>query len=486
MKSRTNSTWGGRFSQAPDQLLRDFTESVSCDSRIAVQDILCSLAHAAMLHKQGILTRKEYTSIRKHLQNIHKEIVSGKLVWKTELEDVHMNIESELTRRTAAGAKLHTGRSRNDQVATDLKLWILDTSASLRGDIRLMQTALLLWAQRQGHFIIPGYTHLQRAQPILLAHHLLAYIEMLQRDIGRFLDCEKRTRSCPLGSGALAGSTLPLDRNHTAKELGFIDSNGRPLLTANSLDAVSDRDHAVEFLSACALCGIHISRLCEDLVLWSTSEFCFIRIGDAFTTGSSLMPQKKNPDIAELARGKTGRLIGNLVNLLVTLKALPLSYNRDLQEGKPPVFDSAETLSRTLQVLAAMIHNTNAIQSNCEAAASDPLLLATDVADELVRHGVPFRDAHHIVGAAVAYSEKNNCSLFNIPEQEAKKISPLLPKALSAANKPPKHQLKKRNMPGAPNPELVKKEILRWQKILASSSKESSSTLRASHTTRSN
>lgn len=466
--SKTNPAWGGRFSQAPDTLVHQFTESLSFDRRLAPWDIRGSLAHAAMLRKCGIITTGEFSAIKKHLQQISRDITQGRFPWREELEDVHMNIEAELTHRTAAGAKLHTGRSRNDQVATDLKLWLLDTSASLRKDIQNLQFSLLNWAARQGQILIPGYTHLQRAQPVLLGHHLLAYIEMLQRDKERLIDCEKRARICPLGSGALAGSTLPLDREATAAELGFTDAKGRKLLTANSLDAVSDRDHAVEFLAACALCGIHLSRFAEDLILWSTTEFNFIRIGDAFTTGSSLMPQKKNPDVAELTRGKCGRLVGNLISLLVTLKALPLSYNRDLQEDKPPLFDSADTLSITLRVLAAMIYDTQALPETCEAAAADPLLLATDVADELVRRGIPFREAHHIVGTAVAYAEKHQISLFEIPSNAATKISPLLPEALNAVNKLPAIQLRKRTMPGAPNPNLLKKQIQRWKTILSS------------------
>jgi argininosuccinate lyase len=467
MPQTKQSTWGGRFDEAPAELLRDFTESVSFDKRLAPHDIRGSIAHARMLQKIGLLTRAEFQSIQKNLQSIAKEIISGKFSWDTALEDVHMNIEAELTRRTPAGAKLHTGRSRNDQVATSLKLWLLDDIRQTQNHIRLLQKSLLTWAERDGFTLLPGYTHLQRAQPILLAHHLLAYIEMLERDHQRFSDTAKRAKKCPLGSGALAGSTLPLNRELTAKTLGFADDRGRPLLATNSLDAVSDRDHIVEYLSAAALCGVHLSRLAEDLIIWSTAEFSFIRIGDAYTTGSSLMPQKKNPDIAELARGKAGRLVGNLVNLLVTLKALPLSYNRDLQEDKPPLFDTSDTLHATLRVLAAMLDNTSVLREKCTNAASDPLLLATDVADELVMLGVPFRQAHHIVGEAVAFSEKNNISLFHIPAEQAQKIHPKLSTALARANQPPIQQLTKRKMPGAPHPALIKKQLSHWRKKIA-------------------
>ncbi len=466
MPPRKDLPWGGRFSEASADLLLEYTQSISFDQRLAQYDIKGSIAHARMLQKIGLLTRAEFHAIQKNLHDIANEIKTGKFHWDPTLEDVHMNIEVELTRRTPAGAKLHTGRSRNDQIATSIKLWLLDDVRMIQKHIRLLQKSLLAWSEREGFTLIPGYTHLQRAQPILLAHHLLAYVEMLERDYDRFADAAKRAKKCPLGSGALAGSTLPLDRELTAKTLGFTDKHGRALLTCNSLDAVSDRDHIVEYLSAAALCGVHLSRLAEDLIIWSTSEFSLIRINDAFTTGSSLMPHKKNPDVAELARGKTGRLIGNLVNILVTLKALPLSYNRDLQEDKPPLFDTSDTLHATLKTLAAMINNTKTLQEKCVTAASDPLLLATDVADQLVTLGIPFRQAHHIVGEAVAYCEKKMISLFHLSEEEAQKIHPKLPIALASVNQPLLEQLAKRKMIGAPNPALIKKQIHYWRKKL--------------------
>ena len=317
-----------------------------------------------------------------------------------------MNIEAELTRRVPAGAKLHTARSRNDQVALDVRLWLRDEIVLLLGEIADLQRALVSLGEKNADVLIPGYTHLQRAQPVYLAHHLLAYVEMLERDCERLWDCHSRVNVCPLGSGALAGSTLPLDREFVARLLGFVDASGRPQLTQNSMDAVSDRDFAVEFCAAAALLAVHFSRLAEDLILWASAEFNFIKIADAYTTGSSLMPQKKNPDIAELARGKSGRVIGNLVALLTLLKGLPMTYNRDLQEDKERLFDTADTVRATTRLMAAMLRNTKVNRAACAAAAGDPALLATDLADYLVRKGMPFRQAHHVVGAVVALAEK--------------------------------------------------------------------------------
>jgi argininosuccinate lyase len=324
----------GRFAGGPAADAARFTESVSFDRRLWRHDILGSMAHAGMLQRIGVLTRPELKSIVRHLDAIGREIAAGKFRWQPGLEDVHMNIEAELTRRAPAGAKLHTGRSRNDQVALDLRLWLRDEIVELDAETRSLQKALARLAEKHVNVLIPGYTHLQRAQPVSLAHHLLAYVEMLARDQQRLADGFFRLNICPLGSGAIAGSTLPLDRPLVARLLGFTDAGGRPRLTQNSMDAVSDRDFVIEFCAAAALLAVHLSRLAEDLILWATAEFNFIRIDDAYTTGSSLMPQKRNPDIAELARGKTGRVIGNLVSLLTLLKGLPLAYNRDLQEDK--------------------------------------------------------------------------------------------------------------------------------------------------------
>jgi argininosuccinate lyase len=451
--------WGGRFSQSPTEAVREFTCSLDVDRRLYDQDIRGSLAHARMLRGVGLLTSGELKEIEKGLRTIRDQIESGRFRWKTELEDVHMNIESALTRLTPAGAKLHTGRSRNDQVATDMRLWVMEECGHVGSDIRKLQKSLCRMAEDQREILIPGYTHLQRAQPVYMAHHLLAYVEMLERDAGRFRDVAKRADVLPLGSGALAGSTLPLDRKAVAGELGF------SRISANSLDAVSDRDFMVEFLSAAALLGVHLSRLAEDFILWASAEFGFIRIGDAYTTGSSLMPQKKNPDVAELVRGKTGRLCGNLQSLLVTLKGLPMTYNRDLQEDKAPLFNSADTVRASLHVLSGMIGDTAVIADRCQAAVSDPLLMATDVADRLVEAGIPFRQAHEIVGRAVAYAEKSGQALDQLDLDEWKKIHPqVTADCLKVFD--PIQALQRRKMPGAPGKAQINRELKRWQKTL--------------------
>ena len=319
-----------------------------------------------MLQKIGVLKKNELHAITKGLNQIGKEIAAGKFKWNPELEDVHMNIEAELTKRVPAGAKLHTARSRNDQVALDVRMWLRDEITALLGDIADLQRALVSLGEKNADVIIPGYTHLQRAQPVYLAHHLLAYVEMLERDCERLWDCHSRVNVCPLGSGAIAGSTLPLKRELVAKLLGFVDANGKVQLTQNSMDAVSDRDFAVEFCAAGALLAVHLSRLAEDVILWASAEFNFIKIADAYTTGSSLMPQKKNPDIAELARGKTGRVFGNLMALLTLLKGLPMTYNRDLQEDKERLFDTADTVRATTRIFSAMLHNIKINRAACD------------------------------------------------------------------------------------------------------------------------
>jgi argininosuccinate lyase len=454
------SPWGGRFKAGAAKRLRDYTESVSFDRELARHDIAGSNAHAKMLARIGVLKPGELRDILKGLGEILALIDAGKFKWRTDLEDVHMNIETELTRRYPAGAKLHTGRSRNDQVATAVRLWLRDQVAENQRAIAALQSALLAWGTRDIDVVIPGYTHLQRAQPVLLAHHLLAYIEMLARDASRLADCAARADVLPLGSGAIAGSTLPLDRAFVAKELGFAR------ISENSMDAVSDRDFIVEYHAACALLAVHLSRLAEDLILWSTSEFGFIRIGDAYTTGSSLMPQKKNPDIAELARGKSARVIGHLVSSLTLLKGLPMTYNRDLQEDKEALFDTARTVQATLLILAEMLGAIAVNRTACARAAADPLLLATDLADWLVRKGVPFRQAHHFVGEAVALAESRKISITEIPIADWKKISPVFDKnALAVFSL--KTGLNSRPTHGSPNPLLVKAQLARWKKALA-------------------
>ena len=410
--------WGGRFNQDTNELVEAFTESVSFDQRLARYDIQGSIAHARMLESVGVLTTEEADAIETGLTEIGQEIDNGSFEWSSVLEDVHMNIEAELTKRIGeAGKKLHTGRSRNDQVATDLRLYLRDASDQLSAQLRDLQGALLTLAKQEAETIIPGFTHLQVAQPITVGHHLLAWIEMLQRDRERFADDRKRINVMPLGSAALAGTSFPIDRDLTAKVLGF----DRP--SRNSLDSVSDRDFVIEFAGACSLIAMHLSRFCEELVLWASESYKFIDIGDAFCTGSSIMPQKKNPDIAELVRGKSGSVIGNLVSLLVLMKGQPLAYNRDNQEDKMPVFDSFDTVSQCLAVFTAMVPEIRFDRERTRAAALRGHATATDLADYLVRKQVPFRDAHEIVGKAVNRAIEKNCDLAELPLDELQSFS---------------------------------------------------------------
>ena len=465
MKKTSPVSRSGRFAGGPAADVAQFTESISFDYRLWRQDIAGSMAHATMLCEAGLLTPRELRAIIRGLGAIGTEIRAGKFKWRLDLEDVHMNIEAALTSRVPAGAKLHTGRSRNDQVALDMRLWLREQISMLWEEVRALQKSMARLGEREREVIIPGYTHLQRAQPVYLAHHLLAYVEMLARDAQRLRQCFTRTNVCPLGSGALAGTTLPLDRELVAALLEFVDEHGRPQLTQNSMDAVSDRDFAVEFCSTAALLGVHLSRLAEDLVLWSSAEFNFIRIADAYTTGSSLMPQKKNPDVAELIRGKSGRMIGNLVALLTLLKGLPMTYNRDLQEDKERLFDSVDTVRAAVRLAAAMLDHVKVNRSVCAQAASDPALLATDLADYLVRKGLPFRRAHHAVGALVLLAEQqakplNQLSLAELRSVE-KCFGPDAPKVFDL-----KPALAKRALPGAPGTAEVKKQLARWKNLL--------------------
>jgi len=466
MNKKSPVSRSGRFTGGPAADVAQFTESVSFDWRIWRHDILGSMAHAEMLHKIGVLKKNELRAIVRGLGAIGREIRAGKFKWRPELEDIHMNIEAELTRRVPAGAKLHTARSRNDQVALDMRLWLRDEIILLLGEIADLQRALVSLGEKNADVIIPGYTHLQRAQPVYLAHHLLAYVEMLERDSERLWDCHSRVNVCPLGSGAIAGSTLPLKRELVAKLLGFADAGGKVQLTQNSMDAVSDRDFAVEFCAAGALLAVHISRLAEDLILWAGAEFNFIKIADAYTTGSSLMPQKKNPDIAELARGKTGRVIGNLVSLLTLLKGLPMTYNRDLQEDKERLFDTADTVRATTRLMAAMLRNTKINRAACERAAGDPALLATDLADYLVKKGMPFRQAHHVVGAVVALAEKTGKPLNQLTFAELQTTDKTFGRdAMGVFNL--KTAMAKRNLTGAPGTKEVAKQLARWREQLS-------------------
>jgi len=460
-------TWGGRFHEGPASLMLAFGESVSFDQRLAPYDLQGSLGHASMLHAVGIISEEEFTQIEQGLKELAEEIKSDQFEWKLELEDVHMNLEQALRSKTEAADKLHTGRSRNDQVATDVRLFFKDACSQLREGIEQTMTALLVLAKKYATTPMPGYTHLQRAQPVTVGHHLLAYVEMLGRDHERFSNVANHANVCPLGSGAIAGSTLPLDRAHVAKALGFIDESGEPRLTPNGMDAVADRDLFVEFASACSLCALHLSRLSEDLILWNSSEFGYLVLPDTFTTGSSLMPQKKNPDCFELIRGKTGRVVGNLTNLLVTIKGLPLTYNRDLQEDKPPVFDSFDQLSICLAVTAGALDGAVINEEKCRAAASDPLLLATDLADYLVEQGVPFRQAHHVVGALVSLAEEKKVQLPELSDADALSVSSELGdgwREVFDLNR----AFAKREKPGMPGPQQVAGRIAFWEKILQS------------------
>ena len=467
MKKKTSVlARSGRFASGPAAEVAAFTESVSFDWRLWKHDILGSMVHATMLRRIGVLTEEEHQAIVAGLEALGGEISAGKFAWRPDLEDVHMNLEAELTRRVPAGAKLHTGRSRNDQVALDLRLWLRDEIVALREELRQLQEALVALGERHAAVILPGYTHLQRAQPVFFAHHLLAYVEMFDRDRERLRDAFERVNVCPLGSGALAGSTLPLDRELVAKLLGFVDKKGRPRVCQNSMDAVSDRDFAVEFGAAAALIAVHLSRLAEDCVLWASREFNFIRIADAFTTGSSLMPQKKNPDAAELTRGKSGRVIGNLVALLTLLKGLPMTYNRDLQEDKERLFDTADTIRACVSITAAMLANTTVNAAVCRAAAADPTLLATDLADYLVQRGVPFRQAHHAVGLAVAFAEKAGKPLNELTIPELRSIQCSFgddARALFDLER----SMDRREITGAPGRKELARQLARWRKSLA-------------------
>ena len=452
--------WKGRFHEETAPIVQQFTESVSYDWRLYKVDIQGSLAHAAALAKAGLLSQEERQIIETGLKAIEREIAEGRFEFKIGLEDIHMNIESALTARIGpAGAKLHTARSRNDQIALDLRLYLRNETDEIRVLLADLQRALVQLAERYPDAILPGYTHLQRAQPVLLGHHLLAYVEMLERDRERLADCRRRINHMPLGAGAIAGSTIQLDRRFIAELLGFPD------VTHNSMDAVSDRDFAAEFLFTLSMIGVHLSRLSEDFVLFATSEFALIKISDAYTTGSSLMPQKKNPDVCELTRGKSGRLIGNLMSLLVILKGLPMTYNRDLQEDKEPVFDSIDQIKLVLDVYAGMVAATEVDSPRMRKAAGDPGLLATDLADYLVLHDVPFRQAHEIIGKLVAYSLKQDRAFDQMSLDEFRQFSGAFdPDVFEVLNLD--RAIDSRTGIGAPSRKNVAAAIEAWNAIL--------------------
>lgn len=413
--------WGGRFTAPTDAFVEAFTASVNFDQRLYEYDIIGSIAHAYMLAHVGVLTQDECTQIVEGLTEIQQEIEQGKFEWSIALEDVHMNIESRLTQKIGVvGKKLHTGRSRNDQIATDIRLYLRDEIEQIRTELTRLLNALANLAEAEAGTIMPGFTHLQIAQPTTFGHHLLAWSEMLLRDKSRLLDCSKRLNTMPLGAAALAGTSYPIDRNYTAKLLGF------DTVAENSLDAVSDRDFAIEFTADAALLMMHLSRFSEELVLWSSAQFNFIELSDAFTTGSSIMPQKKNPDVPELVRGKTGRVYGHLTSLLTLMKSQPLAYNKDNQEDKEPLFDTVDTLKASLRIFADMIPTIQVQRESMRAAAKQGFSTATDLADYLVRKSVPFRSAHEIVGKAVQYCIQNQCDLDNLNLEIFQSFSPLI------------------------------------------------------------
>jgi argininosuccinate lyase len=413
-----NKLWGGRFSESTDAFVQEFTASVNFDQRMYAQDIQGSIAHATMLTEAGVLTEAERDAIVQGLKEVREEIERGEFQWSVALEDVHMNIEARLTDKIGiTGKKLHTGRSRNDQVATDIRLWLRDEIDLIDGELRRLMEGLLGLADAEAATIMPGFTHLQTAQPVTFGHHLLAWFEMLRRDAERLADCRKRVNRMPLGAAALAGTTYPINRERTCELLGF-DS-----VCENSLDAVSDRDFAIEFCALAALCVTHLSRMSEELVLWTSAQFNFIDLPDRFCTGSSIMPQKKNPDVPELVRGKTGRVNGHLISLLTLMKSQPLAYNKDNQEDKEPVYDAVDTLKGCLRAFADMVP---AIQPNREAmreAARRGFATATDLADYLVRKGMPFRDAHEVVGKAVALGVEKKKDLGDMSLSELQQFS---------------------------------------------------------------
>jgi argininosuccinate lyase len=417
----TSKLWGGRFQESISALVERFSESVSFDQRLYRQDIRGSQAHAAMLAHVGVISAQDARAIREGLDAILQEIEAGRFEWQQALEDVHMNIEARLTERIGeAGKRLHTGRSRNDQVATDLRLYVRDVIDGLDALLTRLAAALLDLAEQEADTVMPGFTHLQIAQPVSFGHHLLAWREQILRDRARLLDARRRVNVLPLGSAALAGTVYPIDRAYVARELGF---DG---VSENSLDAVSDRDFVIEFCAACSLILVHLSRWSEELILWSTPMFGFISLPDRFCTGSSIMPQKKNPDVPELVRGKTGRVIGNLNALLVLMKAQPLAYNRDNQEDKPPLFDTVDTVTACLQVYAELVPHLQPNRERMREAAARGYSTATDLADYLVRKGLPFRDAHHAVGATVAFAVQKGCDIAELSLAELRQFSPLV------------------------------------------------------------
>jgi argininosuccinate lyase len=442
-----------------DRQAQDYLASIPFDRRLYGQDIRGSIAHVGMLAKQGIIEENDAETIIDGLESIQKEIEQGKSQFKAELEDIHMNIEARLFKKIGdVAGKLHTARSRNDQIALDLRLFVKEAIGKTIKRIRVLQTALVELAEGNKAVIMPGYTHLQQAQPVLLAHHLLAYFDMLQRDRERFHDCLERTDFLPLGSGALAGVPYPVDHEFMADELGF------SRVSANSLDAVSDRDFVIEYQAAAAITMMHLSRLAEELILWSSSEFGFIEIGEEFTTGSSIMPQKKNPDVAELARGKTGRVYGHLMGILATMKSLPLAYNRDMQEDKEGLFDTVDTLRSSLEVFAGMVKTIKVNSERISQAMKTDYMLATDLADYLVNKGLPFRKAHAVVARLGEYAMTKGKNFRELDLKEYRKFSPLFSDDVYKIT--PESSVAARNAAGGTSPQQVGKALARAKRLI--------------------
>jgi argininosuccinate lyase len=453
--------WSGRFNEPVSELVKRYTASINFDKRLAEFDIQGSLAHSKMLGAQGIISQEDVKQIAQGLNEILAEIRAGQFEWRLDLEDVHLNIEKRLTDKIGdAGKRLHTGRSRNDQVSTDVRLWLRAVADDVIAGIRHLQTSIVDLAETHFDTAMPGFTHLQVAQPVTFGHHLLAYFEMLQRDAARFTDARKRINRLPLGAAALAGTSYPIDREMVAKELGF---DG---VCENSLDAVSDRDFAIEFTAAAALVMTHLSRFSEELILWSSPRFAFVDIADRFCTGSSIMPQKKNPDVPELVRGKTGRVTGHLMALLTLMKSQPLAYNKDNQEDKEPLFDTADTLLVTLEIYADMLRGIKVNKEAMRAAATEGFATATDLADYLVKKGTPFRDAHEVVALAVRHAVDKGCDLSELTLAEMQKFSPQISddvyQVLTLEG-----SLASRNHIGGTAPAQVKQAIARARKSLA-------------------
>ena len=453
-KTSKNKVWGGRYTDPTNKEMLSFNSSINFDKKLYSQDIQVSLVHAEMLAKQKIILKKDFSEIKSGLLKIKKEIENDVFVFKNELEDIHMNIETRLIELIGeAGKKLHTARSRNDQVITDLKMWIRDEIEVIENLLKELQKSFIIQAEKNYDVLMPGYTHLQVAQPITYGHHMLAYVEMFGRDRSRLLDCKKRLNECPLGAAALAGTSYPIDRNFVAKKLKF-DSP-----TKNSIDSVSSRDFAVEFISCLCLISTHISRISEELIIWSTQRFNFVTMGEQFTTGSSIMPQKRNPDAAELARGKSSRVFGNLMNIVSLLKGLPLAYSKDLQEDKEPVFDSSETIKSCLINLNGILNTVKINQKEMLSALTKGHPTATDLADYLVTNlDFPFRDAHKITGKIVLLAEKNNCSLNELSIEQLKKIENKIDVNAIKVLKP-QISVSKKTSYGGTSPRLVKKAI---------------------------